>query len=239
MSARAAFTLSVHCRWSLTDCSSNPVYVNDVLTNCCRIMCKIFTAAFCVSCMLSHGAIEHDLQLRESLLRIKQKNMAGEGRNRRVLGDICNVVTVRGAEGKQQLPQESRRAQLLANAQAAPADKSRRNVLVLRMWMELLLQMEVPRKPPQKRANVKPIKPEAVIVISPDTKEEAACGLKIKLPKEKIEDIDAGDVYNELAVLESLADKLKFLSFLNGCFPWNFQEALIDFYSRSGQRKPD
>jgi len=41
------------------------------------------------------------------------------------------------------------------------------------MWMELLLQMEVPRKPPpQKRATVKPIKPEAVIVISPDTKEE-------------------------------------------------------------------
>nr|GMD00107.1 origin of replication complex subunit 1A-like [Ipomoea batatas] len=39
--------------------------------------------------------------------------------------------------------------------------------------MELLLQMEVPRKPPpQKRATVKPIKPEAVIVISPDTKEE-------------------------------------------------------------------
>nr|GLL47250.1 putative SWI/SNF-related matrix-associated actin-dependent regulator of chromatin subfamily A member 3-like 3 [Ipomoea trifida] len=109
--------------------------------------------------------------------------------------------------------------------------------------MELLLQMEVPRKPPsQKRATVKPIKPEAVIVISPDTKEEvkeknslrrkaaaedssrktytatltarskAACGLNIKLPKEKIEDIDAGDVYNELAVVESLADMLKFLS---------------------------
>nr|GME12261.1 G2/mitotic-specific cyclin S13-7-like isoform X1 [Ipomoea batatas] len=99
------------------------------------------------------------------------------------------------------------------------------------MWMELLLQMEVPRQPPsQKRATVKPIKPEAVIVISPDTKEEvkeknslrrkaaaedssrntytatlsarsqAACGLNIKLPKEKIEDIDAGDVYNELAL---------------------------------------
>nr|GMD83114.1 G2/mitotic-specific cyclin S13-7-like isoform X1 [Ipomoea batatas] len=96
--------------------------------------------------------------------------------------------------------------------------------------------MEVPRKPPpQKKATVKPIKPEAVIVISPDTKEEvkeknslrrkaaaedssrktytatltaqskAACGLNIKLPKEKIEDIDAGDVYNELAVVEKAA----------------------------------
>nr|GMC88830.1 tubby-like protein 8 isoform X1 [Ipomoea batatas] len=39
--------------------------------------------------------------------------------------------------------------------------------------VDLLLQMEVPRKlPAQKRATVKPIKPETVIVISLDTKEE-------------------------------------------------------------------
>nr|GLL24388.1 cationic peroxidase 1-like [Ipomoea trifida] len=91
--------------------------------------------------------------------------------------------------------------------------------------MELLLQMEVPRKPPsQKRATVKPIKHEAVIVISPDTKEKvrkrtasaerqqlkAACGLNIKLPKEKIEDIDAADVYNELANVEYAEDIYKF-----------------------------
>nr|GLL47490.1 protein RST1 isoform X1 [Ipomoea trifida] len=81
----------------------------------------------------------------------------------------------------------------------------RRNVLVLRMWMELLLQMEVLRKPPsQKRATMKPIKPEVVIVISHDTEEEAACGLNIKLPKEKIEDIDAGDVYNELILADAM-----------------------------------
>lgn len=61
---------------------------------------------------------------------IKQKNMAAEGRNRRALGDIGNMVTVRGAEGKQ-LPQVSRPltrgfcAQLLANAQAAAADKNK------------------------------------------------------------------------------------------------------------------
>ncbi|XP_019181369.1 PREDICTED: uncharacterized protein LOC109176388 [Ipomoea nil] len=170
--------------------------------------------------------------------------------------------------------------------------------------MELLLQMEVPRKPPsQKRASVKPIKPEAVIVISPDTKEEAkeknslcrkaaaedssrktyecngdmhvgslsfsrrmnssanlaaetpapsinrqgswnqlsdqrkmqakssqppirkpaligqmrscgisqaACGLNIKLPKEKIEDFDAGYVKNEWAVVEYAENIYKF-----------------------------
>nr|GLL47481.1 bidirectional sugar transporter SWEET1-like [Ipomoea trifida] len=141
---------------------------------------------------------------------IKQKNMAADGRNLRV-------------------PFELKASCFL------------RNVLVLRMWMELLLQMEVPRKPPsQERATMKPIKPEAVIVISHDTEEEvkeknslrrkaaaedssrktytatltarskAACGLNIKLPKEKIEDIDAGDVYNELAVVEYAEDIYKF-----------------------------
>nr|GLL45738.1 G-type lectin S-receptor-like serine/threonine-protein kinase At1g61370 [Ipomoea trifida] len=113
-------------------------------------------------------------------------NMAAEGRNRWVFGDIGNMVTLQGAEGKQQLRQ-------------------------------LLLQIEVPRKPPsQKRDTGKPIKPEAVIVISPDTKEKVrkrtasaerqqlkvACGLNIKLPMEKIEDIDVADVYNELAVVD-------------------------------------
>ena len=31
---------------------------------------------------------------------VKQKNMAAEGRNRRALGDIGNLATVRGVEGK-------------------------------------------------------------------------------------------------------------------------------------------
>nr|GMD00361.1 G2/mitotic-specific cyclin S13-7-like isoform X1 [Ipomoea batatas] len=102
--------------------------------------------------------------------------MAAEGRNRLVLGDIGNMVTLRGAEGKQQLPQGSRPSQgvfvhnywLMHKLQQLTRTG---NVLVLLMWMELLLQMEVPRKPPpQKRATVKPIKPEAVKPI--DTKEE-------------------------------------------------------------------
>nr|GMD61198.1 phospholipase D delta-like [Ipomoea batatas] len=63
---------------------------------------------------------------------IKQKNVTAEGRNCRVLGDIGNMVTLRGAEGKQQLPQESCHltrgfcAQLLANAQATAADKNKK-----------------------------------------------------------------------------------------------------------------
>nr|GMC88844.1 disrupted meiotic cDNA 1 protein [Ipomoea batatas] len=94
-------------------------------------------------------------------------------------GDIGNMVTVRGAEGKQQLPQVSCHltrgfcAQLLANGQAAAQLTRTRLKCIGAVNVDLLLQMEVPRKPPaQKRATVKPIKPEAVIVISPDTKEE-------------------------------------------------------------------
>lgn len=37
----------------------------------------------------------------------KQKNMAAERKNRRALGDIGNLVTVRGVDGKP-LPQVSR-----------------------------------------------------------------------------------------------------------------------------------
>ncbi|XP_031114207.1 G2/mitotic-specific cyclin S13-7-like [Ipomoea triloba] len=182
---------------------------------------------------------------------IKQKNMAAEGRNRRALGDIGNMVTVRGAEGKQQLPQVSRPltrgfcAQLLANAQAAAADKNKKSIAVNVGGAAANQAAKVPRKqqqqqPAQKKVTVKP-KPEAVIVISPDTEEQqeevkekksrrkaaaedssrktytatltarskAACGLNIKKEK-KIQDIDAGDLYNELAVVEYVEDIYKF-----------------------------
>lgn len=38
----------------------------------------------------------------------QKKNMAAEGRNRKALGDIGNVATDRGVEGKKPLPQVSR-----------------------------------------------------------------------------------------------------------------------------------
>lgn len=56
----------------------------------------------------------------------KQKNMAAERKTRLALGDIGNMVTIRGVDGKP-LPQVSRPvtrgfcAQLMANAQAAAA----------------------------------------------------------------------------------------------------------------------
>nr|GMD00145.1 putative proline-rich receptor-like protein kinase PERK6 [Ipomoea batatas] len=87
---------------------------------------------------------------------IKQKNMAADGRNRRVLGDIGNMVIFEGMKASSSF------LRCLAPSQG---------FLVHSYW--LMQQLTRTRKPPsQKRATVKPIKPEAVIVISPDTKEE-------------------------------------------------------------------
>lgn len=180
---------------------------------------------------------------------LKQKNMAGaQGRNRKALGDIGNMVTVReGVEGgkPKALPQVSRPitrsfcAQLLANAQAA-AENQKKSMVVngdgpIVANGALPVKAAAARKPAQKKAaTVKP-KPE-VIEISPDTVEQvkenkqkkkaaddssmkkaatltstltarskAACGLSHK-PKVQIVDIDAGDVNNELAVLEYVED---------------------------------
>ncbi|GER51921.1 cyclin [Striga asiatica] len=166
----------------------------------------------------------------------KQKNMVAEKKNRRALGDIGNLVTVRGVEGKP-LPQASRPvtrgfcAQLLANAQNAAENK---NVNANGVLPE---KGAVARKPARKKATVKP-KPEEIIEISPDTervtepnkekpigksskkkaptltstlsaRSKAACGLSNKL-KEKIVDIDADDVNNDLAAVEYVEDMYKF-----------------------------
>ncbi|KAF3678639.1 G2/mitotic-specific cyclin S13-7 [Capsicum chacoense] len=115
---------------------------------------------------------------------LKQKNMAGaQGRNRKALGDIGNMVTVRGGveRGKAKaLPQVSRPitrsfcAQLLANAQAA-AENQKKSMVVNAdgpIVANGALPVKVARKPAQKKAatTVK-TKPE-VIEISPDTVEQ-------------------------------------------------------------------
>lgn len=102
----------------------------------------------------------------------KQKMGVENGRNRRALGDIGNLVTVRGVEGKP-LPQINRPvtrsfcAQLLANAQAVAAGNDKNLVGVAAAKKVAVLP-----KPAQKRVTVKP-NPEAVIDISPDTEEIA------------------------------------------------------------------
>ncbi|KAK4432045.1 G2/mitotic-specific cyclin-2 [Sesamum alatum] len=170
---------------------------------------------------------------------VKQKNMALEKKNRRALGDIGNVVTLRGVDVKA-LPQVSRPvtrsfcAKLLANAEA----ENKKNPLAVigGDGAQPDKRAEAGRKPAKKKAAIKS-KPEEIIVISPDSNEvaakkekkktlnskkkaptltstltarsKAACGLRNE-PKEQIVDIDAADVDNDLAVVEYVEEMYKF-----------------------------
>ncbi|KAI3446556.1 hypothetical protein Pfo_003221 [Paulownia fortunei] len=178
---------------------------------------------------------------------IKQKNMAAEKKNRRALGDIGNLVTVLGVDGKP-LPQVSRPvtrsfcAQLLANAKA----ENNKNSLAANANEAngaLPDKRAVARKPIQKKAASSKPKPEEIIEISPDSDEvaekekplnkekageksskkkaptltstltarsKAACGLSNKPKKERIVDIDAADVGNDLAVVEYVEEMYNF-----------------------------
>ncbi|XP_038976334.1 G2/mitotic-specific cyclin S13-7-like isoform X3 [Phoenix dactylifera] len=170
----------------------------------------------------------------------KQKAAAGgDGKNRRALGDIGNLVTVRGVEGKLQ-PQISRPvarssgAQILANAQLAAIATADKTVVVA-------ADVAVGKgcaKAVKPKVSVKP-KPEEIIEISPDTDEElrhvnqqnfrktssrkkvhtfssvltarskAALGI-IDKPKDLVHDIDAVDANDQLAVVDYVEDIYKF-----------------------------
>ncbi|KAH7677253.1 Cyclin B and related kinase-activating proteins protein [Dioscorea alata] len=172
----------------------------------------------------------------------KQKNAAVvDGKNRRALEDIGNLVNVRVLEGKP-LNQISRPitrsfgAQLLANAQAAAPAANKKPVTVV-AGDGAVVKGGV--KAVKQKQAVKPSKPEAVITISPDTEEEAkhatlknshgtsskkkvhtltsvltarskaACGVVDK-PKDQVEDIDALDADDQLAVADYVEDIYKF-----------------------------
>ncbi|KAJ8529082.1 hypothetical protein K7X08_035917 [Anisodus acutangulus] len=152
----------------------------------------------------------------------KQKIGQAVGKNRRVLGDIGNLVTAPAVGGKPK-PQITRPAtrsfcaQLLANAQA---EKNKKQLA------------EVVKKPVKKKASDN----ETVIVISPDevkaieesplsrrktkktgktltstltARSKAACGLSNR-PKNEIDDIDAVDADNHLAAVEYVEDIYNF-----------------------------
>ncbi|XP_020547379.1 G2/mitotic-specific cyclin-2-like isoform X3 [Sesamum indicum] len=166
---------------------------------------------------------------------IKHKNVGAERKNRRALGDIGNVVTGGGVEGKQ-LPQEFC-AQLLANEQAAAAENNKAanaNGANCGGWSSA--GKESCRAQKNAAATTKP-KPEEIIEISPDITEvaelkekageksmkkkaptltstltarsKAAYGLSNK-PKVQIVVIDATDVNNDLVVVEYVDEIYKF-----------------------------
>ncbi|KAJ4724512.1 Cyclin [Melia azedarach] len=147
---------------------------------------------------------------------VKQKNVLGDGRSRRVLQDIGNFVTERAPQGKKPIT-EVVNAVLAANGNAVGKSGAVKKVAAE--------QRKVIDKP----------KPETVIVISSDesdtrkrisgeesskkssktfsstltARSKAACGLTNK-PKDPVSDIDAADIDNELAVVEYIDDMYKF-----------------------------
>ncbi|OWM78885.1 G2/mitotic-specific cyclin S13-7-like [Punica granatum] len=118
-----------------------------------------------------------------------KKNGGGHARNRKALGDIGNLVTLRGVDGKQ--PQITRPitrsfcAQLLANAQAAAAaENNKKQACVKVNGAPALLEgnkpakKAEPAKAAQKKAPAAKAKSKEVIEISPDPDEEARAKAK-------------------------------------------------------------
>ncbi|XP_047319300.1 G2/mitotic-specific cyclin S13-7-like isoform X2 [Impatiens glandulifera] len=158
---------------------------------------------------------------------------AADGKNRRALGDIGNVVTYYGVDPKKiSRPITSFCAQLLANAQAQAAAVATDNKKVAAVGA--VKPAAAPHA--QKKAAVpKPKRPtETEIIIIPDTdkkamkeasstkvakaftsilsaRSKAACGLNNNNEKKNnIINVDAGDEENELAVVEYIEDIYKF-----------------------------
>ncbi|XP_042067150.1 G2/mitotic-specific cyclin-1-like [Salvia splendens] len=174
--------------------------------------------------MASRQMIQQQTRGEEEGVPGASKNMTAERKNRRALGDIGNMVTIRDVNGKP-LPQVSRPvtrsfcAQLLANAQAAAAAENNKCLAVNPNVVVDGAQAQ-PAKTLQKRAVAKP-KPQEIIVISLDSKEDkpkakagemslkkrlAACGPKV--------DIDAADANNHLAVVEYIDEIYQFYKLL-------------------------
>ncbi|KAJ7976564.1 Cyclin [Quillaja saponaria] len=111
----------------------------------------------------------------------QKKNGAAEGRNRRALGDIGNLVILKEIEAKPNRPiTRSFCAQLLANAQAAVISENNKkqacaNVIGAPPVLDKVVagRRAGATKAVQKKVTVKP-KPVEVIEISPDTEVEVA-----------------------------------------------------------------
>ncbi|KAK6923257.1 Cyclin, N-terminal [Dillenia turbinata] len=113
----------------------------------------------------------------------EEKKVVGKERNRRALGDIGNLVTIKGVEGKPQNqdPNQISRpitrsfgAQLLANAQQAAVAENNKNKNKKKVEgnVDGAKAVAIPKNL-QKRVPLKPKpKPENVIVISSDTVKE-------------------------------------------------------------------
>ncbi|CAJ2642527.1 unnamed protein product [Trifolium pratense] len=155
---------------------------------------------------------------------VKKNGASGEGRNRRALLDIGNVVTLKGVEVKPNRPKQT-----CANVPTAAVDGVA--AVAKRVAPKPAVQKKVTAKPKAVQKEVIEIsdekdsedkavhkkkeadinskkKPSHTLTSVLTARSKAACGLTNK-PKE-IVDIDAGDANNELAAVEYLEDIYKF-----------------------------
>ncbi|GAA0164413.1 hypothetical protein Leryth_008346 [Lithospermum erythrorhizon] len=157
----------------------------------------------------------------------KPKNGQADGRNRRVLGDIGNLVPA--AEGKVSKTNITRpvtrnfTAQLLANAQAAAEKNNTKKPLRVAgvpSGRDVKKQETMVGISPEEEAKLaKNLEKKATISKRTGTgksltstlsaRSKAACGIT-KKPVELVVDIDAADVSNELAAVEYVEDIYKF-----------------------------
>ncbi|URE18897.1 Cyclin, C-terminal domain [Musa troglodytarum] len=198
----------------------------------------------------------------------KQKaGAAADGKNRRALGDIGNLVHAQVVEGKLE-PQINRPitrsfgAQLLANAQAVAAVNKK--PVAIKANAAVARGGTKPAKKVAVKGKEKKPEEEKVVVISPDKNQEVpkqaadtsrsrtkstrkkvttltsvltarskvACGLTDK-PKELVDDIDAADTEDELAVVDYVEDIYKFYkSAEHHCRPHDYMDSQVEINAK-------
>lgn len=141
--------------------------------------------------------------VQQPLKDVKQKNgVQVERRNRRALGDIGNFVTGPTVVdvGKPQTRPMTRtfRAQLVANAQLAVADKNVKKAQAEANNGEVAPKNE---ETPRRRSK----KPSKSLTSVLTARSKVACGITTK-PKDPVVNIDESDINNELAEVEYVED---------------------------------
>ncbi|CAD5186788.1 unnamed protein product, partial [Musa acuminata subsp. malaccensis] len=168
----------------------------------------------------------------------KQKaNAAADGKNRRALGDIGNLVNVRVVEGKQE-PQINRPitrrfgAQLLAKAQAAEAAATAANKKPVATQPDAAAGRggaKPPKKAVIKSKKEKITKEEKIIVISPDKNEESKQASCSRSSRKKITALTSVLTARSKAACGLLTDKPKDLMIDIDSADTEDQLAVVDY----------
>ncbi|KAH7653759.1 cyclin B protein [Dioscorea alata] len=210
-----------------------------------------------------HQAVVSQQQRGDAAHAGKQKVVAGaDGRNRQALGDIGNLVNLRAPDGQpvheiNRPVTRSFGAQLLDNAPVAAAASNKPvavDVAVAKDGVKAAKQKHT-MKPSKPEA--------VVITISPDTEEETkhaaqksshrkssmkkvqtltsvltarskvACGVADKPNTQKIQDIDALDADDQLAVVDYVEDIYKFYKHSESSYrPDNYMESQLEINAK-------